>query len=128
MLLLLDWFAFIAWVIWLDYERAEIYWLDITINLSLYGMVIFGIYWRFRLIFFWEFSAWVFLRVLLTDMFKTPCLGVRNTRSGVRERKVSRRWFDQASDVHLYSSWRSLLIFSLYEAIFTEVMKIISHI
>ena len=97
-------------------------------NLSLYGMVIFGIYWRFRLIFFWDFSAWVFLRMLLTDRFETPCLGVRNTRSGVRGRKVSRRLFDQASDVHLYSSCRSLLIFLLYEAIFTEVMKIISHI
>ena len=97
-------------------------------NLSLYGMVIFGIYWRFRLIFFWEFSAWVFLRVLLTDRFETPCLGVRNTRSGVRARKVSRRLFDQASDVHPYSSCRSLLIFSLYEEIFSEVMKIISHI
>ena len=73
-------------------------------------------------------SALVFLRVLLTDRFETPCLGVRNTRSGVRERKVSRRLFDQASDVHLYSSCRSLLIFSLYEEIFTEVMKTISHI
>ena len=35
---------------------------------------------------------------------ETPCLGVRNTRSGVRARKVSRRLVDQASDVHLYSS------------------------
>ena len=41
-------------------------------NLSLYGMVIFGIYWRFRLIFFWEFSACVFLRVLLTDRLRHP--------------------------------------------------------
>ena len=72
-------------------------------------------------------SAWVFLRVLLRQV-ETPCLGVRNTRSGVRGRKVSRRLFDQASDVHLYSSCRSLLISSLYEEIFTEVMKIISHI
>ena len=31
----------------------------------------------------------------------------------------------QASDVHPYSSCRSLLIFSLYEEIFSEVMTII---
>ena len=32
---------------------------------------------------------------------ETPCLGVRNTRSGVRGRKVSRRLFDQASGDYL---------------------------
>ena len=119
-----------AWLIRFDLRELELIGLisSLLSNLSLYGMVIFGIYWRFRLIFFWEFSAWVFLRVLLTDGFDTPCLGVRNTRSGVRGRKVSRRLFDQASDVHLYSSCRSLLIFSLYEEIFSEVMTIISHI
>ena len=58
---------------------------------------------------------------------ETPCFGVRNTRSGVRRRKVSRRLIDQASGDYLYSSWTIVADILFNEKIFPEVMKIITH-
>ena len=100
MLLLLDWFGLI-------FERAAIYWLDIIItHLSLYVWNVnirqlLGDFIRSTLV----RSCLGVLEGVITRQVETPCLCVRNTRSGLWKRKVSRRLINQVSGVYLYSSY-----------------------
>ena len=100
MLLMLDLFTLI-------FERAGIYWLDIIItHLSLYVWNVnirhlLGDFIRSTLM----RSCLSVLEGVITRQVDTPCLGIRNTRSGLWKKKISRRLIDQVSGIYLYSSY-----------------------
>ena len=61
-------------------------------NLSMFGILLFGIYWEISYGQLWRDSTWVFLRVLLRDMLRHSVWVWRHpVWRGVWRRKVSRR-------------------------------------
>ena len=96
-------------------------------NLSMFGMLIFSINWEISFGQLWRDSAWVFLRVLLRDRLRHPVWVLETPGLAYEEGKSLEDCLTKLlmfiSTVHT----RSLLIFSLNEEIFPEVMKIITH-
>ena len=74
----------------------------------------------------WQ-SAWVFLRVLLRDRLRHPVWVLETPGLAYEEGKFLEDWLTKLLVIISTAHERSLLIFSLYEEIFPEVMKIMTH-
>ena len=72
-------------------------------------------------------SAWVFLRVLLRDRLRHHVWVLETPGLAYEGGKFLEDWLTQLVVIISIAHARSLLIFSLNEEIFPEVMKIITH-